>query len=191
MVEEVHTGSAIALYPRIVGASWNDLAEPVRLFHAKANPTRYVGRFIIRRGEGLLARMLAGLLRLPAAGEQVPTQLVVTQNDSGELWKRIFAGKPFLTKLRAHDEGFLAEYIGLIEILYRLKISAQALCYVQTKVSLRVGAMRIPLPRWLSPNISGREWAASNEKGVHVSVSVSVPFAGSLINYQGYIVRED
>jgi Domain of unknown function (DUF4166) len=134
--------------------------------------------------------MLIWLMRLPAAGEQVPTQLVVDANENGEQWNRTFAGRPFITKQSAHVDGLMAERIGLTEILYRLNVVDHALCYDQTKASLRIGALRIPLPRWLSPNIAAREWAVADDKNVHVSVSVTAPLAGLLINYQGHIVSE-
>lgn len=149
-----------------------------------------VGQFTIRRGKGFLARMLTWLMRLPAEGEQVPTQLVVNADDNGEQWSRTFAGRPFITKQSAHAEGFMAERIGLMEILYRLNVADHALSYDQARAALRVGTLRIPLPRWLSPTITAREWAESDDRNVHVSVSVTAPLVGLLINYQGYIVSE-
>jgi hypothetical protein len=129
-------------------------------------------------------------MRLPAAGEQIPTQLVVDANDNGEQWNRTFAGRPFITKQSAHAEGFMAERIGLMEILYRLNVADQALCYNQIKAALRVGRLRIPLPRRLSPTIAAREWAASDDRNVHVSVSVTAPLVGLLIDYQGHVECE-
>ena len=185
------TKPSATFYQRIVGDSWSDLAEPVRQFHTMAKQFQGAGLFTVRHGRGFLARLFARIMRLPAEGEKVPVKLVVVATDDGEQWNRMFADRPFITKQGEHPAGYMTERVGLTEIWYRLLVVDEALHYEQAKASLRLGRLRIPLPRVLAPNISAREWAMPDGRGVNVSVNVKAPLVGLLINYTGYIVRED
>ncbi len=151
---------------------------------------RGTGSFSVRRGQGMLARLLVRLMRLPAAGEAVPVRLVLTYHRAGERWERTFAGKPFITEQHAGVGQHMVERIGLVEVWYRLRAADHALSYVQTRAGIRLGPLLIPLPRLLSPHIAAREWAQPAEPGVHVSVSVTWALAGLLIAYEGYIEME-
>ena len=51
--------------------------------------------------------------------------------------------------------------------------------------------MRVPLPRWLSPRITAREWAGLEAGSLQVAVRLSLPFVGLLIAYEGCLKRED
>ena len=190
-MKNIPANTSPGLYPRIVGDTWSDLAAPVQRFHMLAKQYQGTGLFTVRHGPGFLARLVAKLMRLPAAGEKVPVKLIVDVNDEGEHWNRKFADRPFITTQGERAGGLLTERVGLMEIWYRLIVADQALRYEQAKASLRLGALRIPLPRFLAPNISAREWAMEDGSGVNVSVSVTAPLVGLLINYTGYIVSED
>ena len=190
-MKSARTQPSVALYPRIVGTAWADLSEPVQQFHLFQKQWRGTGLFTIRHGSGVLARLLVWLMRLPAEGDDVPVELVVDANENGEQWNRKFAGRPFITKQSERAGGFMAERIGLTEILYRLTVKDRALCYEQVSAALRLGRLRLPLPRLFAPKIAAREWAAPDGRGVYVSVEVRAPLAGLLIHYQGNIVSEE
>ena len=175
-----------SLYPRIVGPAWANLSESVRRLHS--GMLQGDGRFTVRHGEGGAARLLTRLMHLPEAGAEIPVKLNVTTHKSGERWHRTFgAGVPFVTEQRAGDEsGLMIEDIGPTEIRYRLEIAGGALFYRQVGTRLRMGPLRLPLPRWLAPRIVARESALDN-KSTHISVEVTLPLIGRLISYKGYI----
>src|SRR5262245_37251656 len=77
-----HTPSE--LYPKFLGDSWRDLDYAMRRLHGSGAVVRAVGAFQVRQGGNRLARAIARLARLPAAGEAVDVRLQVTALEEGE-----------------------------------------------------------------------------------------------------------
>jgi hypothetical protein len=172
----------VGLYERLVGEGWSGLDEQVRRFHLCARGT---GTFAVRRGEGHFARAVARVLGLPQSGEAVPLLLSVEPHGGGERWRRDFAGKEFVTEQGAHADGLMAERTGPFELLFRLTAEGGALAYRQEGAALRVGGLRVRLPRLLAPRVEARERAEAG--GVRVSVCVTAPLFGPLISYEGLV----
>jgi len=173
------------LYERILGTEWNRLAEIVRKAHLETYGEPARGRFRIMRGKGRLAKALAGVLRLPAAGENIPVQLEITSHGRGEQWLRKFGTKRLTTLQYEAPGGLLAEKFGVLEFRFRLTVVDDCLRYSQESVFLCIGRQRIPLPRWISPSVSATESAAVSAGRTHVKVTVSMPWVGLLIAYDG------
>ena len=183
--------ASTALYPRLVGAAWSELAEPLQRLHLCLDTVHAAGVCTVRHGTRLLARLLAAVLRLPMAGEDVPVRLVVTPHLHGERWQRMFAERPLMSEQYAGPGGCLVERFGLLDVWFRLVVVDRMLCFCQERVALRFRALCVPLPRWLSPQITGREWTMPGQGRVQVAVSVSVPLVGLLLAYAGSIATED
>jgi hypothetical protein len=130
-------------------------------------------------------------MRLPPAGTDVPVQLVVTPHEHGERWHRTFGQTPFITEQRAGDRGLMIERIGPTEVRYQLEVAGGALYYRHTGTALRLGPIRLPLPRWLAPHITARESAMPDEKSTHINVKVTLPLIGLLVSYRGHIEIKD
>lgn len=186
-VETVQTLAAGAgLYERLVREAWGGLDEPVRSFHAHA---RSSGTFVVRRGAGRVARVIARLMGLPEAGEAVPLRLTVTPHDGGERWHRAFADKDFVTEQHAHAGSLLAERTGPFELLFRLTVEGGALVYRQEAAFLRVRSLRARVPRHAAPRVEA--WERADGPGVRVSVRVNAPLFGRLIEYEGRVMWEE
>jgi hypothetical protein len=84
----------------------------------------------------------------------------------------------------------LAERLGALEFRFRLCVIAHALEFWHTDTAGVLGPMRAPLPRWLSPRITAREWAGPEAGSLQVAVRISLPFLGLLIAYEGCLKRE-
>ncbi len=182
------------LYERLVPEGWGGLDESVRRFHAcGGGRARAAGTFAVRRGRGLAARVLARLLGLPRGGEAVPLLLSVEpQADGGERWRRTFAGKDFVTEQREHAGALMAERTGAFELLYRLHAEGGALAYRQEGAAVRAGRLRLRLPRLLAPRVEAWERAERDGgEGVLVSVRVTSPLVGLLIEYEGLVRMEE
>jgi hypothetical protein len=186
---ETRLRSGSALYPNLLGDTWCRLDDAVRRLHDSCASVKAVGIFRITTGSTWLARAVAALARLPAAGEAVPTQLVVTARDGGEEWRRTFAGRPLVSLQSERCDGLLAERIGPVEMRFRLEAVNGALTYQTTSAALCVGSLRVPLPRRLSPCVTARESAAGDGDRVAVSVDVQIPWLGLLIRYEGTLTR--
>ena len=175
-------GVRAGLYERLVGDGWGGLDEPVRRFHLCA---RGAGLFAVRRGRGRFARVVARLMGLPEGGEAVPLLLSVEPHGGGERWRRNFAGREFVTEQGEHAGPLLRERTGPFELLYRLSVEGGALAYRQEGAFLRVGKLRVRLPRLLAPRVEA--WERADEGGVRVSVCVTAPLTGPLISYEGLV----
>jgi hypothetical protein len=175
------------LYERLVGEGWGGLDEQVRRLHLCA---RGAGTFAVRRGEGHFARVVARVLGLPQSGEAVPLLLSVETHAGGERWRRDFAGREFITEQGEHANGLLAERTGPFELLFRLTAEGGALAYRQEGAALRVGSLRVKLPRLFAPCVEA--WERAEAGGVRVSVCVTASLFGPLISYEGLVsLKED
>ena len=181
--------SPSGLYPKLLGAAWASLDDAVRRLHAWGAPVHAVGVFRVRRGSNWLARTLARLGRLPAAGEAVDIQLVVTARADGEEWRRTFAGRPLVSLQYERPDGLLAERMGLTEMRFRLEAIGGALAYETTSAALCLGWLRVPLPRWFGARVRAWERPVGDGDQINVSVEVELPLLGRLIAYDGSLTR--
>jgi hypothetical protein len=184
------TGNCVpGLYPELLGAAWADLDEGVRRLHGEGAGVRAAGVFRVRRGSGRLARLLARLVRLPAAAETVDLQLVVVQQAHGEEWRRTFGTHPLTSFQSRRHDGLLVERMGPVELRFALRAEGGALLYRSTGASMRLGPLRIPLPRRLAPRVEAWERPAGEPGRAHVAVEVHLPLAGLLVAYEGSVTR--
>jgi hypothetical protein len=183
-------GPQLGLYPRLLGRAWGGLSEPVRGLHHGAWAVRASGRFDVRRGRGTLASWLCGLLRLPADGGQLPVRLEVRPHPRGESWHRTIGGIALATEQSERAGGRLAERFGPMELLFRLQAVDGALVFEQTGAALRLGPLRLPLPRFAWPRVEARAWAADGGRGMRIQVRLGAPLAGPLLTYEGLIEEE-
>jgi hypothetical protein len=190
-LKNIQTTTDGALYRRILGDAWAKLDQSVRELHPGAKAWKGVGLFTVRHGASRLAGMLARLLKLPAAGEDITVRLTITNTQGRESWQREFAGQHFITDQREHKAGLLAEDFGPTEVCYKLEVSDGALVYHQVKSALRVGSWRIPIPGPLFPRIAARESAVAGRRGTHVRVIVTLSLIGLLVSYEGHIEKEE
>src|SRR4051794_1186451 len=103
------------LYPGLLGPAFD--APPPALRHFPDAETEWRGRapFRITRGSGLLRNLVAGLGRLPRAGEAVPMRLRVVAEGDGERWIRDFGGHRLESVQRAW-RGLLIESFGPVTL---------------------------------------------------------------------------
>jgi hypothetical protein len=165
----------------------------VRGFHLCGDAcARAEGTFAVRRGTGRAARLLARLLGLPPSGEAVPLRLSVEPLEGGgERWRRTFDGKDFITEQREHASVLLAERAGPFETIFRLAAEGGALAYRSESTALRVGRLRLKLPQGLAPRVEAWERARHEGGGVLVSVRVTAPLVGLLIEYEGLVMTKE
>lgn len=187
----VHEGNdPRPMYARLMGSSWLQLAEPVRLLHATESTVRAGGRLRIEHGRGPLARFLASLLGLPRASDSAETHLIVTAGADGERWLRTFEGRRLATRQYQVGECGLAERFGVMEFRFRLETSEGSLLYRQLASAFVFGPVRLRFPALIAPRIEAREDPAGAHQ-IRVHVSVALPLVGPVVTYDGLIDIEE
>lgn len=172
----------VALYPAILGLAWSGLAPGLQWLHRDAVSAR--GCFRVRRGTGWLARIVARICALPAAGEEVAVMLAIARTDRGEAWTRTFADCSLRSAQWACG-NMLVEAMSLVLCSFRLRVDAGALVFEQVGATLGTRRFALPLPRMLSPSIEAR--ATQQDARVHVVVRIGAPFTGLLVAYEGFV----
>jgi Domain of unknown function (DUF4166) len=179
------------LYPQLLGSRWNELDESVQCLHGQGNLVRATGTFRVCHGNNRLLRLLARLARLPAAGESVDLQLVVTPVNQGEEWRRTFAGSLMVSTQWQQSHGLLAERMGPLQMRFQLNVVGGALYYETQSVALCLGPLRVPLPSWLAPRVTAWERPGGDRERIQVAVEASLPGLGLLIAYEGTVTRAE
>lgn len=182
------TAASRALYPRLLGDSWYELAGPVRRMHLDGASFRGGGSFRVRHGTGRWARFLAWLVRMPRATGAADVRLTITPLGCGERWERSFDGRSLVTTQRGNPDGGLVERVGPLELRFRLEVRDGALFYRPAGADLRFGPLQLPLPRPVAPCVEARE-EPDGLLRTRVRVIVTAPFAGLLVSYEGCVER--
>jgi hypothetical protein len=182
--------AARGLYAGLLGASWAELAEPVRLIHSPQSTISARGEFHIVRGPGLVSRMVGSLMRLPRTNGAARTRLVVTARGHEEHWHRTFENRPLDTRQYALREQEFGERLGPLEFRFRLEARAGGLVYRQVGLAIVCGPIRLGIPAALAPQVAATELPAGAHQTA-VSVRVVLPVFGSLVSYDGIIHLEE
>jgi hypothetical protein len=175
-----------SLYEEVLGSRWSGLPSIVRRLHV---PGRARGSFSIRRGAGPLSALLGWLSRFPAAGEQVPTRLVVQQDGALQRWERTFGGHALTTVQRAREGGLMGERFGPVECVFQLRSVEGGIAYEQVGACFCVGPLRLPIPRVLAPRVEAT--AIGVPEGMQVRVTIGSALAGWLLTYEGLVSPEE
>lgn len=169
-----------SLYRRVLGASLDSLPDPMRQFHDSVNGGTASGRFKVSRGAGVVRNILASLMGLPQAGDDVPLELTVTADGVYEDWSRSFAGRPMKTR-QWQSGDMLIEAGGPMRFAFKLTARENGLDFEFVKAWFCL----IPLPRFASPRIEASETPC--EDGWNASVQMSLPMLGPMIRYEGRV----
>lgn len=156
-------------FRRLVGEEgWGHLPEAVR---ARFSKRVAGGRSVIYAGEIVECRMsrcgwlLAQACRLVGAplplnrDAFVPAAVTVTEDEvgGGQVWTRLYGRRHGFPQAIHSAKRFagptgLEEYIGRgVGIALRVEVANAALHFLSDHYFLKVGALRLRLPRWLAP----------------------------------------
>jgi Domain of unknown function (DUF4166) len=172
-----------SLYRRVLGEQFDRLPSSLHVFHDAVRGGRGTGRFELRRGSGVIARIAARLFRLPAEGSDVAVTLDVVVEDGCERWIRDFGGRR-LESVQWEHAGFLVEKAGHLRLAFRLSADDAGLRFV----SRRAWFFGVPLPRWLAPEVQAT--VVAHEEGWRTDVRVCLPGGSLLLGYSGTIAPE-
>ncbi|MBY3179464.1 DUF4166 domain-containing protein [Rhizobium leguminosarum] len=181
-----HEAARQPLYRQILGSAWDQLPPAISALHAGGARVAS-GRARIERGGGLLARIVAGAIGFPKAGEDVPVTVRFAADGDTEIWTRDFGGKIFRSiqvEGKGRDRHLLAEVFGPFRVLMALVPDGE-------KLRLAVRGWRfcgIPLPMFLAPG--GDTYEEERDGRFHFHVEISGRLTGLVVRYTGWLVVE-
>ncbi|WP_421569912.1 DUF4166 domain-containing protein [Stenotrophomonas sp. PD6] len=188
----IHTGfrrdeAGARLYRQVLGSAFATLPPQVQALHLGTTAHRWSGVSQIRRGTGVLARMIAAVIGFPAAGANVPVTVTFTPENGGERWTRDFGGRRFSSWQRrgaGRNDALLMERFGLIDVALALVVEGNRL----TLVPRRWSFLGIPLPKALLPK--GTTFETEVDGRFVFNVEIAAPVVGLIVAYRGSLLPE-
>ena len=168
------------VYQRVLGAKFAELHPVLRRFHSSPRGSGQ-GRFRVTHFPGRLKKFLVKLMRMPAAGEDLPVSLEVSPSGTGELWMRAFPGWRFAS-IHTARRGLLFERDGPATFVFALDVVDGSMTFTTKEFHV----LGFPLPAWMAPSVSAV--AVPSEAGWAVTVRMRLPFVGDLLEYHGEVV---
>ena len=172
------------LHARILGTAWQSVPGVLRAVHGAGPKLTITGAASITRGRGVLARLLARIMRFPAAGENVPVSVTFERHGDCDQWTRDFGGQEFSSTFTAGTgryEHLLCERFGPLTFGMALVPDANRLNLVMRRWSF----LGLPLPRSLMP--SGDSYEFAKDSQFRFDVEVRLPLVGFVIRYRGFL----
>ena len=139
-----------------------------------------MGVFTVKRGQGFIRYLVAQILRLPPAGEDVPVTLEVRPRGDREIWIRHFGGQRLVT-VQWQDRDFLVEKAGLLHFVFRLVGNEDGIVF-EFQHNLLLG-IKIPRCAWLCVEAA----ASGADDHWRIEVTMSSPWLGLLTTYHGEV----
>ena len=190
----LHTGfrdgaeDALPLYPRLLGAAWANLPEPIQAMHTVAGTRIARGEAAVEGGAGPLARLARRLFGFPAAGRHVPVSVEFSVRDGVETWKRTFGGQSFVSVQSAgtgRNDRLLVERFGPVKVSLGVIAEANGLRLVIRRWSL----LGLPMPMALGPRGSGKESVQDGRFTFEVEIGHAL--TGVVVRYKGWLLPGD
>ena len=173
-----------SLYRRVLGSAWSRLPATLQAMHSVQNTATVAGRADVRRGKGLLARLVAAMIRFPAAGTEIPVEVRFDVREGRETWTRRFAGRTFQSEQFAGSgryERLICERFGPFTLGLALVVADGRLSLIVRDWSF----LGIPLPRFLAPHSNSHE--SEHAGRFHFDVALSHPLTGLIVHYRGWL----
>jgi Domain of unknown function (DUF4166) len=172
-----------SLYRRVLDERFDTLPDVLKRFHGAADNSNARGVFRVTRGAGFLRNLVATMLGMPRAGDNVPVQLEVVPLKDREIWLRHFPGQT-LKSVQWAREHLLIERFGLVWFSSTLELRGSRVVYVFA----RAWFLGVPVPPCLAPVVDG--YVDAGENGWRVVVHIFAPFLGEIVHYEGWVEPE-
>jgi len=172
------------IYRTVLGDAFDRLPPQVIELHDSLSQREWVGTAQIKRGSGLLARIVAVCISAPPSGEKIPVTVTFKPDAKGELWTRNFGGKTFQSHQRVGSDKntqLIVEKFGPIDVALALVIEGNRLRLIPRRWT----AFGIPLPHSLLPR--GNSFEAEEGGCFKFDVELAAPIVGLICSYKGVL----
>ncbi len=173
------------LFQLVLGNTWNLLPCSLMELHSVTTTALYAGRCRVTRGNNPIARIAMAVFGFPKAGSDLAITVALSLEGSSERWVRTVAGRSFSSRLsrgEGRSEGLIRERFGPLSIDMALLLNDPTLEYVVRRWSV----LGIPMPRWLGPTTSAREFV-DRQGRFNFDVELRHPLFGLLTHYAGWL----
>lgn len=174
------------LYKDTLGADWDRLAPAIQQLHSVTNESVFVGRCVVERGHGFLARLASALYGFPQAGTDQPVQVTLrvigTAPMQGESWIRTIGGRRFSSTQFPGRNGsgkVIRERFGPISLDLALSVEGANLRYTVHRWRM----FGITLPMLLGPRGGALETIRDGQ--FRFEVEISHALTGLVVRYCG------
>jgi hypothetical protein len=177
----------VPIFERVLGEVWHRLPDPLRAMHLANADRSAKGVASVERGGGLLARLLANIIGLPHAGNDIPLIVRFERSPTRERWTRRFGDQEFHSEMstgRGREEHLLIERFGPFSLAMALEWDGEKLHFVIRR--FRLGPL--PLPLSIAPISQTHETVIDDR--FHFNVGISLPLVGLLVRYRGWLVED-
>lgn len=161
------------------------LPDPVIDLHTVFETRHWTGRARVERGKSFLSHIAGMVAGFPPPSNDVAVRVTMQVTSEGERWTRTFGDKRFrslLSRKRKAGKGVIHERFGLLTFEIALNLSDGRLNYPVCKG----WCLGIPLPAFLLPKSETAEFVDEHDR-VSFDVSVSLPIAGHVVRYRGWL----
>lgn len=177
-----------SLYQKVLGSAFDRLPPRVRELHACLTERRWSGKAQVRRGDGILAKIVCAVIGFPRSGDDIPVTVSLAPEQEAERWTRDFGGKTFASVQSCgsgRDQHLLVERFGVISVSLALIVDGGRLFLIPRRWSL----FGLPMPKTLLPGSNSFE---TEENGAFCfDVEIRAPVAGLIVAYRGQLALMD
>ena len=175
--EELPTSPS--LYERVMSDRFARLPPEVRAIHDIFRDGGAAGEAEVTGAANPLAAFIARLVGFPQPGRH-RLHVHFREVNGRESWTRDFEGRRFRSHL-SQQGRWLVERFGPFRFAFDLPGDGRGL----TMVMQRWWIGPLPLPLWLAPRSTAREWAEDGR--FHFDVPIALPLIGQLVHYRGWL----
>ncbi|MCJ2035225.1 SDR family oxidoreductase [Methylobacterium sp. J-068] len=175
------------IYRAVLGSALDGLPSPVRDLHEGAGMRRWTGSATVRRGTGLLARLVCAVVGFPETAQGAAATITFTPEQGAERWTRTIGGKTF-TSLQSvgtgRDRHLLVERFGIARFSLALVRDGERLLFVPRRWSIGT----VPMPGRLLP--VGETFESAVDGQFAFDVTIRAPLVGLIVAYRGTLRPE-
>lgn len=171
-----------SLYEAILGSAYAGLPPQLQQLHGAERGNQWAGTAEVRRGHGLVAALIAALMRFPRPADSVPVTVSFLPERGGERWVRDFGGKRFSSLQSAgtsRNSRLLVESFGPISVALALVVDDNRLYLIPRRWTF----LGIPLPKAFLP--AGTSFETERDGKFAFDVEISLPLIGLIVAYCG------
>lgn len=178
---------AFPLYHRLLGPAFAWLPPRVRELHGSTAARRWTGQAVVRRGNGVMARVIGRIFGFPNTAPQVSVTVEFSPGDGAERWTRRFDGKTFSSVQSCgtgRNQYLLVERFGVAAFALALVIDGDRLFFVPRRWSM----LGVPMPGCLLP--AGSSFESEAQGQFCFNIEISLPLMGLIVAYKGTLTPE-